>query len=171
MNLEKEILKEHSKAQRDRIVRYVGHDAARFATLLELFLKGDYRVTQRASWPLGIVGEHHPTLLAPHLRKIITNLDKAGLPDAVKRNTIRMLLYSGIPKSLEGKLTDRCFTFLQDPKESIVVHVFAMMMLSRIVKKEPDLKNELRIIIEDKLQYGSPAFRSRGLKTLRELNS
>ena len=171
MNLEKEILKEHSKAQRDRIVAYVGHDATRLSNLVSLFLKGPYRITQRASWPLGNIGEHQPKLLAPHLRKIINNLTKHELPDAVKRNTVRLLLFTGIPKGLEGRVADLCFSFLQNPKESIAVHVFSMMVLVDIVKKQPELKNEFRIIIEDRLPYAGPAFRSRARKTLRELNS
>jgi len=171
MNLEKEILKEHSKRQRDRIVAYIGKDKKRFSTLVDVFLGGPYRVTQRASWPLSMVAEHHPELFTPHLKKIIGNLKKPGLHDAVKRNTVRLLLFTKIPGTLQGIVVDLCFSFLQNPKESIVVHVFSMTLLARIAKTQPELKKELCIIIEDRLPYAGPAFRSRGYKTLRELNS
>ena len=52
MNLLNEILKEHSKAQILKIVKYVGSDQLRFDELIKLFLNGPYRVTQRAGWPI-----------------------------------------------------------------------------------------------------------------------
>ena len=171
MNLKKEILSEHSKAQRDRIVAYVGKDKKRFSALVNVFLAGPYRVTQRASWPLSIVAEHHPRLFSPHLRKIVANLKKNDLHDAVKRNTIRLLQFLEIPKSLQGPVADVCFSFLQNPKEAIAVRVFSMTVLTQIAKKQPGLKKELAMMIEDQLLYAGPAFRSRARKVLLELNS
>lgn len=43
MNLIKEILKEHSKSQKDKIVNYVNNDPKRFADLVAVFLAGPYR--------------------------------------------------------------------------------------------------------------------------------
>ncbi|HZX73564.1 MAG TPA: hypothetical protein VFE57_04025 [Cyclobacteriaceae bacterium] len=171
MNLEKEILKEHSKTQRDRIVNYVGKDAKRLSELVALFLKGPYRVTQRASWPLSHIAEFHPELFASHLTKIINNLKTPGLHPAVKRNTVRLLQFVEIPKRLEGTVAEVCFSFLHDKKETIAVHVFAMTVLAMIARKQPELKNELKIMIEDQLPYAGPAIHSRATKILRELNS
>lgn len=49
MNIVQEVLKEHSKAMCGRIVKYVGKDRTRFSELVTVFLKGPYRVTQRAA--------------------------------------------------------------------------------------------------------------------------
>lgn len=171
MNLGKEILKEHSKKQRDRIVAFIGNDKRRFSILVSVFLSGPYRITQRASWPLSTVVEHHPKLLKPHLKKIIINLKKPGLHVAAKRNTIRLLQFIEIPKSLQGMVADLCFSFLQNPQEAIAVKVFSMTVLAQIAKKQPGLKNELSIIMEDQLPFAGPAYRSRARKILRELNS
>lgn len=40
MNLVEEILKEHSKKQKDKIVNYVGNNPDRFAQLVDVFLQG-----------------------------------------------------------------------------------------------------------------------------------
>ena len=45
MRLRETILKEHSKAQCNKIVNWVGDDLHRFEELFQLFLKGEYRVT------------------------------------------------------------------------------------------------------------------------------
>ncbi|MEJ7671786.1 MAG: hypothetical protein WKF59_03550 [Chitinophagaceae bacterium] len=49
MNLRDEILKEHSKAQCNKIVQWVGDSQKRFEELFHLFLTDEYRVVQRAA--------------------------------------------------------------------------------------------------------------------------
>ena len=72
MDLLAAILKEHSKAQTARIVRYVGKDKKKFAELMKLFLEGEYRVTQRSGWPLSICVEKYPELIQPYFKKYST---------------------------------------------------------------------------------------------------
>ncbi|HLG33280.1 MAG TPA: hypothetical protein VI757_00245 [Bacteroidia bacterium] len=44
----------------DKIIRYVGDDQKKFDALVELFLKGEYRVTQRAGWSMSYIVIAHP---------------------------------------------------------------------------------------------------------------
>ena len=169
MNIVQEVLREHSRAMRDRVVRYVGKNPARFKELVAIFLKGPYRVTQRASWPLSYSVERHPELIKPHLNRIIKNLETPGIPDFAKRNTIRLLQFIRIPISLQGPVVSICFGYLNSPKETVAVRVFSMTVLASIAMKRTELKQELRIIIEDKLPYESPAFISRARRILKEL--
>ncbi len=69
MNLVETIKKEHSSAQRDKIVNYVGSNPKRFAELVEVYLKGPYRITQRSAWPLSYCIHPHPELIKPHLKR------------------------------------------------------------------------------------------------------
>ena len=59
MDLKKEILKGHTKAQTEKIVKYVGNNALRFKALVNVYLSGPYRVTQRAAWPHSIGCTHN----------------------------------------------------------------------------------------------------------------
>lgn len=170
MDLEKEILKTHSKLQTLKIVSYIGNDQERFNDLFRLFLKGAGPVPQRASWALSLLVEKHPGLIIPHLKPLIQNL-KNPVHDAVKRHTLRLMQYVEIPKSLWGITADLCFRFLSSLSEPVAVKAFAMTILSTIAEKEPDLKNELRIIIEDQIPHASPAFTSRGRKILKLLQN
>ncbi len=169
MNLLKSILKEHSRAMTHQIVDYIGSSPARFRELVNLFLAGPYRVTQRAAWPLSYCVRNHPDLIKPHLKKVLDHLKKTGIHDAVKRNTVRLLQDIKIPKSLQGRAADVCFEYLSNPKEPIAIRVFSMTVLANIAKENPELKNEIIPIIEDQLPYGSAGFRSRGMKVLKEL--
>ena len=55
MNLREALLKEHSKKQMLKIVKYIGNDQQRFDELMKLFLESEYRITQRAAWPVRTV--------------------------------------------------------------------------------------------------------------------
>jgi hypothetical protein len=169
MDLLKVILQEHSRSQALKIAKFVGPDAKRFEMLVDIFLKGPYRVTQRAAWPLSKCVEKHPLLIMPHLKKILDRVQRPGIHDAVKRNIIRLLQFIDIPKRYHGRTADICFTFLRNAREPVAIRVFAMTVLADISMYYPEIMPELRIILEDELPYGSPAFISRARKVLREL--
>lgn len=169
MNLIKELQKDFSKATRDRIVKYIGSDQDRFEALVNAFLSSSYRITQRAAWPLSYCVKDHPELIKPHLKKIIMNLKKPGLHDAVKRNTVRFLQFIQIPKPLQGHVLDILLSYLQDTKEPIAVRVFSMTVLANLAEEHPELKPELIALIERQMPYGSAGFVSRGQKILRKL--
>ncbi len=171
MNLREEILKEHSKRQAGKITRYVGSSKERFKELVNLFLAGPYRVTQRAAWPLSCCVEKHPELALSHLPKLVKHLEKPGMHVAVKRNTIRLLQHTEIPEKLHGKVADICFRYLTDNEETIAVRVFSMSVLGTIARKNPELKRELQIIIEDHLPFASAAYLSRARKVPKSLSS
>jgi hypothetical protein len=169
MNIVQEILREHSRTMRDKIVGYVGRSPSRFAELVKVFMAGPYRVTQRAAWPLSFCVEQHPALIKPHLKALIQNLGKPGQHASVKRNTIRLLQFIDIPKALRGAAANVCFKFLADTREPIAVRVFCMTVLANLSKAEPGLKQEVRLLIEDQLPSASAAMRSRANKILKEL--
>ena len=51
----------------------------------------------------------------------------------------------------------------------MAVRVFSMSVLARIAHDQPELKNELKIMIEDQLPFGSAAFLARARKVLKQL--
>jgi hypothetical protein len=171
MNLLIEIKRKHSRAQMLKIVQYVGADSKRFDELVKVFLNGPYRVTQRAAWPISNCVELHPTLVRPHLKKLLSYLGKKDEHDGVKRNILRLLQFISIPYSLQGKTVDLCFQFLRDTKQPIAIRVFAMTVLANLAKENPELKNEIIPLIEDQMPFGSAGFLSRGKKILKQLKS
>ena len=170
MDLRKHLLKEHSKRNCDSIVNYIGSNPKRFASLVSIYLEGPYRLTQRAAWPISYCIEEQPELVKPHLKKLIQFAGEPNANVAVKRNTMRLLQFITIPKSAQSSVAELCFRFLSDKKETIAVHVFAMSVLFNLTKAIPEFRNELKILIEDRLPYASAGFRSRANKILKVLD-
>jgi hypothetical protein len=169
MSLRNTILAEHSKSQTIKIVNWVGKSQARFDQLFNLFLKDENRVTQRAAWPLSYCARQHPELIRKHLGKLIKNLQKKGLHDAVKRNSVRILQDIQIPARLHGELMNTCFQFIESPDEAVAIKVFSLTILNNLVPLYPDIKNELKLIIEERWDHETAAFRSRARKILKNL--
>jgi hypothetical protein len=167
MNLKAALAKEHSKRQCDRIVKYIGDDPGRFAGLMELFFHGEYRIVQRAAWPMSYCVRAHPALIRPYFKRLLDYLDKPGNHIAVVRNTVRLLQDVEIPGRFHGRVMDSCFRFLQSPATPIAVKAFSLTILENMTKDYPDILPELKLIIEEQWEKSTPAFRSRARKIIR----
>lgn len=169
MDLRATILAEHTKAQRDRIVKWVGLSQQRFDELLRLFLHDEWRVTQRAAWPLSYAAGKHPALVQKHIGKLIKNLQRPGITDAVKRNTVRILEKVDIPTRYHGEILNTCFQFIESHEEPVAVKAFSLTILENLLPAYPDIKQELKLIIEERWPHEKPAFHSRARRVLEKL--
>lgn len=169
MDIRESLLEEHSKQQALKIAGWIGKDEDRFAELVALMLNKEYRISQRAAWVLTHCLDQYPELLLPHLDELIQNLRDNTQHQAIRRNTVRALQFVDIPEELLGEAADICFQFLADVNEPVAVRVHAMSVLWNICQKEPELSEELKLIIEDQWEYGSAGFHSRGRKILKAI--
>lgn len=101
------------------------------------------------------------------LKPYLKSIEKQ--PVAIKRNVMRTLSLSDIPAGLTGLAFSKAFSLHAELSETIAVKVFAMTVMTQVALKEPDLRNEVIIAIEEQLPYGSAAYRSRAAKLLKKL--
>lgn len=167
-NLREAILKEHSKAQCISIVNWVGVSQQRFDELFNLFLNDDYRVMQRAAWPVSYCVTAHSYFINKHWSSLVKNLQKPNLHNAVKRNSIRLLQEIRIPKKYQGQIMNTCFNYVASPSEAVAVKAFSLTVLTNLAKQYPEIIPELILIIEDQLPNQTAAFKSRAKKFVNE---
>ena len=170
MDLRKTIVAEHSKDNCNRIVKWIGDSQVRFDELFKLFMHDEYRVVQRAAWPLSYCAIDHPELIQKHLGKLLKHMEKPGLPIAVKRNAVRLLQHIEIPERYHGKVMDLCFDYITSIDEAVAVKAFSLTILQNLSRQYPEIKNELKLVIEERWNYESVAFKSRAKKILKEMN-
>jgi hypothetical protein len=163
------LLAEHSKAQCNRIVKYVGTNQQRFDELFQLFLSDEYRVVQRAAWPVSYAVIAHPALIQKKFTRLIKNLEKPGIHTAVKRNSIRLLQEIPVPKRYHGKLMDICFSYIATPAEAIAVKAFSLTVLQNLSDQYPEIIPEIKLLIEEYYDRETPAFKSRAKQFLQKI--
>lgn len=168
MNLREEILKEHSKAQCIKIVNWIGDDQKRFDELFYLFLHDEYRVVQRAGWPVSNCIIRQPKFIKKHWANLIKNVQKPNLHGAVKRNTVRLLQALDIPEKYQGEIMNICFAFVESPIEEVAVKAFSLTILGNLARQYPEIMSELKLLIESQMEDQTAAFKSRGKKLLKQ---
>lgn len=170
MNLREEILKEHSKEQCEKIVKWIVASQQRFDELFRLFMHDESRVMQRAAWPISNAVIAHPEFINNHFGSLIEKLRQPHNHNAVKRNAIRLLQEVDIPKKWQGSIMNICFQFLASPTEMVAIKVFSMAVLANLCKTYPEIAPELKLLIEAQLPTQTAGFRSRANKVLKQLN-
>ncbi len=167
MNIEAALLKEHSKKQQAAIVKYIGNDPGRFKELMTCFFKGDYRLTQRAAWPMSDCVKNHPSLVKPYFGKLVDCLKRTDMHVAVARNITRLMETMEIPEKWQGVIMDYCFNALIDFNTPIAVKAYSITILENLSRQYPEILPELVTIIEERWDQEGPAFKARA-RHLRE---
>ena len=62
-----------------------------------------------------------------------------------------------------------CFDYLISPDEKPAVKAFSLVVLDNLSKQYPEIKQELKTIIEDRWNFETAAFHSRAKKILNSL--
>ncbi len=170
MDIRAAILQEHSKKQALLIANYISSNQERFDQLMHLFLTDEYRVVQRAAYAVSHCADRHIEMVYPHLPAMVEYLKDRSTHIATRRNIVRILSQIDVPEPLMGNVATLCFDFLIDPKEAVAVKIYSMEVLYQLTLKEPDLQNELILVIEENMIHGSAGIRSRGRKVLKRLD-
>ena len=172
MSLKDEILKSGDKAHVLYITNLIGNDEDKFAELMDMFFDKKYATRMRISWIVTHCAEANPELMPPYFEKMILNLKKPKLIDAIKRQTLKIIadLKPKLSEELTGHALDICFDFLISTKEAVAIKVHAMQVIYNLCRNEPELLNELKMVIEDQMDYGSAGFKARGRKILKAID-
>jgi hypothetical protein len=169
MNIKTELLADprHSKFIAMRIADYACTSDATFKELMHCFLSDDFRLAQRAAYSVSLASKQKPEAIEPYVGVLVSQLKRTDIHDAVIRNSARILEDISIPEEFHGELMDACFALVQNRQTAIAIRAFSLTILYNLCKIYPEIKNELRVIIEESMEFETPAFRSRGKKILK----
>jgi hypothetical protein len=171
MNIRTTLLeaKTQSRTVADQVADFACFSDENFQELLDCFISDDYRLAQRAAWSVSLAGKTRPDLILENLSVLINQLQRKNVHDAVIRNTVRILEDVPLPETFHGEVMDACFRFVQERPTPVAIKAFSLTILFNLSKIYPEIKNELRVIIEENIDLETPAVRSRGKKILASL--
>ena len=170
MILEIALLERHSKEQTQKISDWVTAGDERMAQLMYFFANDSGKLSQRAAWVMSTVAEVAPNLVQPYLPQLLDKLKESNIHDAIKRHVLRAAQYLEIETALHEPVLHHCFEYLSNPKEALAIRAFALITVARLASHYPELKHELKIIIEDAMLHEPAAsFKSKAAKVLKQL--
>lgn len=168
MNISETLRQGHSKALTNQIVEYVGTHPSRLQELMDCFLSNEMRISQRASWAIGWIGEQKPELFAPYHLHLLAALRQEQPHKAIRRNTMRIYQFIDIPDDIESELYDLGISFIMDIQEATAVKAFSLRVCERIVERYPELAHEVIVVIDEFYNFWSSGLQNRARKFLKK---
>lgn len=162
MNIRSALELEHSKTLTEKVVKYIAGSTSRFHELMEAFLGDERLISQRAAWAFGYIGASHPELLEKYYPQLLKKLSEPKLHNAIHRNILRAFESTEIPEKYQAELLDICIAFITSEHHPVAVRAFAITTACNISRNYPELKTELKLILEELNRHPqTPAIKSR----------
>ncbi len=165
MNIEDAVIGLKDSKQVGPLIDQIVNHPEQMADLIDcMYVQGNWRLCQKAGWPLIRMTKTHPELITPFIPRMVSELENTDQHDAHIRNTVRVLQELDIPEDDQGKLYDLCFNFMMEIKYPTAVRAFSITILSRIAMAIPELQEELLSALEMIKNEGTSGFVNRANK-------
>jgi len=162
------IEEKHSRSQKDKIVKLVLSDKAYFTALMKCFFYGEYRICQRAAYPLLDLVLAKPEWFKTYFKKILIKLNEENNHPSILRNSVRILCELDIPKKYEMEFLDKSMMYIMNNDLPVAIRAFAITLAGRIASPHKELLDEVKMVVQEQMEYPQKAaFRFRARKLLK----
>lgn len=170
MNFE-ELVPNSLRKTADHAAEYIIANPEKFPLLFEGITKHGDTIALRISRVFLLIFENQPHIVEPYIKDIYTTL-LISQNGSVIRNFLNILQFAHqhlSEKELSGFL-DFCFKILENHQSEIAHEVLALASLYEVSNSYPELKSELRSMIELRYEESSPAFQAKSRHIIKKLN-
>jgi hypothetical protein len=105
-------------------------------------------------------------MIQPYIKDLVAQLPRKDVHNSVIRNSVRILEAIDIPEAYHGEVMNACFQFIENPATPVAIKAFSLTTLQNLCKQYPEILPELKLIIQERWDTETAAFRSRGRKIL-----
>ncbi|MBN2668217.1 MAG: hypothetical protein JXR60_03225 [Bacteroidales bacterium] len=155
------------------VIDWIYRHPNEFDALYEISMGDDLRLSWRAAWVISdLVKQNRDfrALIQPHTKAIIRRLKSFKTPGQ-KREYLKVLQLVEIDQEDWGILIDICFNWLSNRKTDEAIKMHCMQIIFEYGRRfEPDLLSELKLILEENIEFAKAGFKNRGGKLLKKLD-
>lgn len=156
-----------SKNEAECIAAAAGRTYDGFVKLLGWMEAPEPILSKRAAWCFSLAAKLRPDWAQNCQQRLIGLLARDNPSDGLLRNTLRVLRDCSLhPESIDS-LAYYCFEFTQDLGCPIAVRAFAMHILGKIGLVVPEIRHEVKSIIDYHFEEAPAGMRSAGKAVLR----
>lgn len=135
-----------TKSYKTDMIAYINTHPNEFEELITLALSHQQPYSWRAAWLLWSCLEYNDKRLHGKLENIVDLLPKTN--DNQLRELLIILQKMELNESYEGKLFDYCLNIWEKVGKQASIRVNAFKVMVKIIKKHPELRNELMFLTE-----------------------
>lgn len=170
LNALRRLLPESSRRCIDYAAEIISGDESYFLKMTELALLEEPVISARASRAVKYAAEKHPEYYSGNAMIFISKLPELS-NESVKSAFLSMIMLNQLPddENVVGFLMNYCFDEIDRVGVQAGPKVYCMDILYNISNIYPELKTELKAIIESRSDFATPAIASRGMTILKKL--
>jgi hypothetical protein len=139
----------YSTATIKKIAKLVCEQKAKLNELLSIFLGGEKKIAHRAAWALQHVAENKPELIVPHFKDLLKKLAIPNQHTSIYRSIFKCFQESEIPEKYVAQIFDASLIFMMSEIQEAAVRAYAITTASNICKTYPELKSELKLVLNE----------------------
>jgi hypothetical protein len=149
-------LGDSSRITADMAVLAVGNDSRLFKELIDLSFTQPYPTSMRTARVAQLCCESEPEMILPYIDEIIEKIAISKI-DGVKRSYLKVINDHLGPEKIKepGRLVQLCFNWIVSNAESVAVRYHCLGILEKLCRSIPELRSELREVVEMLLEEGS----------------
>ena len=154
----------------DMVVDGIGRDQQKFDEVMHIAKVAPSPVNWRAARAADLSCTKYPELFHPWLGTIVDKLEFTE-HDSVLRSHLRILIRytKEMDEEQMGKTFDFAFETLFNENKAVALRYYSMEILVNIVKREPELKDEVKMALEDLLSHSNRTFKNAIRRIMKKL--
>lgn len=154
----------------DNCVNYVINNPQKIDDVLKIAFSDNKKLASRAARVVYYVSNAKPSIIIPYYSQLLNNIQYLN-NESVKSSILRTFLDLDLPDNDEqiGILANICLDIMDNPVEKAALKVYAIDILYSISTIYPELKRELKLIIENHFENCKPSFYARAKMILNKL--
>ncbi len=150
------------------LAEYIANNPAVIKLVFEMMGNDSNKKAWKAAWLLDHVYLEKPDLINSHIDTMI-KLFMQSHCDSTRRILGKLLSLYDITNRVDGNFVNTCFDMLISETVAVAVKVHAMQLLFNISQTYPELRAELKLILEEQITNNTAAFKARARRLLRKL--
>lgn len=163
------IMAEHSRAQADFIADIIIKQPSLIDELVDIVFQNIEPVSRRAAWPLRIISDRKIEMVNPFIPSIIQKLTEID-NISIHRSFLAILVNADIPENLHGELLQITSEILLDRGSPVASLIYSADIFYKLTVNEPDLLNELKLMLEEIEPYGTAGVKSKSRHIIKRIN-
>ncbi len=134
---------------------------------LSELLKCEQKIATRFLWLLSEIGIANSKKLFTELPFLLDFSNQIN--PIYKQSFANFWLIAGIPPENEGTAIDLSFKWLLSNDTNVTIKSRSIWVLLKLIKKYPELKNELKLCLKDQMDKHTKDFEKRATKILMQI--
>jgi hypothetical protein len=135
-----------SRLSKENMKTFINNNPEEFKKAIDLSVSDDQNLGWRAAWMVQSVMEKNDTRIMKNIRKLIRAIENKR--DGHQRELLKIIRKINVNDNDEGYLLDQCVLIWSNINKSSSVRITAFTIIADLVKKYPELINEVEPLSE-----------------------